>query len=41
VVIQAIMPRTLKEIQKDGWNLLAVGLTHEGGNYFVFRRPKQ
>lgn len=40
VVIQAIMPRTLEEIQKDGWKLLTTGVT-QGGNYFIFRRPKQ
>jgi hypothetical protein len=40
VVIQAIMPRTLDEIQKDGWKLLTTEVT-QGGNYFIFRRPKQ
>jgi hypothetical protein len=40
VVIQAIMPRTLEEIQKDGWKLLTTEVT-QGGNYFIFRRPKQ
>ncbi len=40
VVIQAIMPRTLVEIQKDGWKLLTVEMT-QGGNFFIFRRPQQ
>ncbi|MFK5924017.1 MAG: hypothetical protein QM496_17715 [Verrucomicrobiota bacterium] len=40
VVIQAIMPRTLEEVQKDGWKLLAVEGT-QGGNFFIFRRPQQ
>jgi len=40
VVIQAIMPRTLEEIQKDGWELLTIEGT-QGGNFFIFRRPKQ
>jgi len=40
VILQALMPRTLEEIQKDGWELLAVEAT-QGGNYFIFRRPKQ
>lgn len=40
VVIQSIMPRTLEEIQKDGWKLLAVEAT-QGGNFFIFRRAQQ
>lgn len=40
LLIQLLMPRTLKEIQKDGWELLTVELT-QGGNYFIFRRPQQ
>lgn len=40
VVIQAIMPRTLEEVQKDGWELLTVEGT-QGGNFFIFRRPQQ
>lgn len=40
VVIEAIMPLTLDEIQKDGWELLTIEAT-QAGNYFIFRRPKQ
>ncbi|MCF6312331.1 MAG: hypothetical protein L3J39_07750 [Verrucomicrobiales bacterium] len=40
VVIQSIMPRTLVEVQKEGWELLTVQAT-QGGNFFIFRRPQQ
>jgi len=40
LLTQNLIPRTLEEIQKDGWQLLTIELT-QGGNLFVFRRPKQ
>ena len=40
LITQALMPRTLEEIQKDGWELLTIELT-QGGNFFIFRRPKE
>ncbi|NOX98773.1 MAG: hypothetical protein GXP30_03420 [Verrucomicrobia bacterium] len=40
LLIQSLMPRTLEEIQKDGWELLTTELT-QGGNFFIFRRAKQ
>ncbi len=40
LVIQSLMPRTLDEIQKDGWKLLTIELT-QNGNFFIFRRAKQ
>ena len=40
LILQALMPRTLEELQKDDWELIATEVT-QGINFFIFRRPKQ